>query len=242
MPLTYRAPLIRSYRTSAKAHLKVPSELDEIIIGSMLGDLSAEKPSEKANTRLQFKQSIKNREYIEHLFTLFQGYCGSKPLEMSKFDNRPNKMKVYSAIKFQTFSLPCFNKYKDLFYVDGVKAIPHNLEDLLTARGLAYWIMDDGYKSGKGFYICTESYTITDHDLLVKILKNKFNLESSYHKTTNGNRIFIFSSSRDHLLKLVYPYLLPHFYYKFEIEETPVRVSSFHPFFFLHIFLLLNKS
>ena len=131
--------LLREYRTSSKAYLEVPSNLNEIIIGSMLGDLTAEKPGVNSNTRLQFKQSLKNRLYIEHLYSLFQEFCGSKPLIMSNFDSRPNKMKEYKAIKFQTLSLPCFNKYRELFYSEnGVKHIPNNLEDLLTERGLAY--------------------------------------------------------------------------------------------------------
>jgi hypothetical protein len=41
---------------------------------------------------------------------------------------------------------------------------------------MAYWIMDDGYKSGNGFYFCTESYTIDEHNILISLLKNKFNL------------------------------------------------------------------
>ena len=209
--------LVRYYRTSKKANLQLTSELDEIIIGSMLGDLSAEKAKEKSNTRLQFKQSIKNRLYIEHLYELFKEYCGSEPIILSKFDNRPNKMKEYSAIKFQTLSLPCFNKYKELFYSEnGLKIIPHNLENLLTVKGLAYWIMDDGYKANKGFYICTESFSYDENQLLVEIFKNKFNLESSIHKVTNGYRIYIFGSSREKLLDLIKPFLLTHFNYKFE--------------------------
>lgn len=31
---------------------------------------------------------------------------------------------------------------------------------LLTARGLAYWAMDDGAKQGSGFIFCTDSYTL----------------------------------------------------------------------------------
>jgi len=209
---------IRMYRTSKKANLVLPIELDEIIIGSMLGDLTAEKPSINSNTRLQFKQSLKNRLYIEHLYSLFQEFCGSKPLIMFKFDNRPNKYKEYSSIKFQTLSIPCFNKYRELFYnQEGIKYIPNNLKELLTERGLAYWFMDDGYKSVSGLYICTESYTMEDHQILINVLKNKFNLECNIHKTTNGNRIYILSSSKDKLLELVKPYLLKHFYYKFNI-------------------------
>jgi len=71
---------------------------------------------------------------------------------MSKFDNRPDKMKEYGAIKFVTFSLPCFNVYRELFYnSEGLKILPENLEELLTARGLAYWIMDEGISIEKHF-------------------------------------------------------------------------------------------
>jgi len=80
-------------------------------------------------------------------------------------------MKDYTAIKFKTLSLPCFNKYKELFYnLEGNKFIPKNLEELLTDKGLAYLIMDDGYNSGKGFYICTESYSFDEHQIIINLL------------------------------------------------------------------------
>ncbi len=131
--------LTRCYRTCVKAHLKITPELDEIIIGSLLGDLSCERRNKNSNTRLQFKQSTINELYVNHLYSLFKSYCGSKPITLSRFDDRPNKMKEYSSIKFQTLSLPCFNKYRELFYnSEGVKFIPDNLEQLLTVKGLAY--------------------------------------------------------------------------------------------------------
>jgi len=132
-----------SYATSAKAFLQITPLLHEIIVGSMLGDLTAERPNSNRNTRLIFKQSAAHKEYIDHLFSLFTLYCGSKPIVLSRFDSRLNRMKTYVSIKFQTFSLPCFNVYKELFYnADGVKIVPSNIMDLLTARGLAYWFMD----------------------------------------------------------------------------------------------------
>ena len=70
---------IRQYRKSAKFQLDLTSELQEIIIGLMLGDLFAEKRNSKSNTRLQFKQSNKNKDYIDHLYTIFKEYCGSEP-------------------------------------------------------------------------------------------------------------------------------------------------------------------
>ena len=130
---------IRNYRTSNKISLTIPNYLHEIIIGSLLGDLTAERPNIKCNTRLQFKQSLINEKYINHMYNLFQIYCGTGPLNMFKFDNRVNKNKTYYAIKFQTLSLPCFNIYKELFYnSEGKKILPKNIEDLLTPIGLAY--------------------------------------------------------------------------------------------------------
>lgn len=98
-----------------------------------------EKPNENCNTRLQFKQSIENKVYLEHLYDLFKNFCGTKPLVMSKFDTRPDKNKEYHAIKFKTLSLPCFNVYRELFYDSkGIKVLPINLENMLTPKGLAY--------------------------------------------------------------------------------------------------------
>lgn len=126
----------------------------------MLGDLFAERIKPTSNTRLQFKQSNKNKDYINHLYSIFMEYCGSEPKITSSFDSRPEKNNFNVSIKFWTLSLPCFNKFRELFYNEsGIKYIPSNLEELLTAKGLAYWVMDDGYKSGNGFYFCTESYT-----------------------------------------------------------------------------------
>ena len=129
---------VRQIRTSAKAHLKVSAELEEVIIGTILGDLGVERPNPRCNTRLQFKQTSKKEVYVAHMYLLFKEFCGSPPKFMSRFDARPSKMKEYGSVKFNTFSLPCFNVYRELFYSsDGVKIIPSNLGDLLTARGLA---------------------------------------------------------------------------------------------------------
>jgi len=207
---------------SEKLNLKLTIELEEILFGLMLGDLHAERRKTNHNTRIQFKQSIKNKNYIEHLYSLFKPYCNSNPKSNDYFDKRLNKNKFYSSIKFWTFSLPCFNKFRTMFYPSpqGIKILPLEVEILLTVRGLAYWIMDDGYKSVNGFYICTESFSLNDNLILKKVLKNKFNLECGIHKHTNGPRLYIFNQSKLILLELIRPYLIPHFYYKFDIKNN----------------------
>ena len=44
----------------------------------MLGDLFAERRKPTNNTRLQFKQSIKNKKYIFHLYSLYKDFCKIK--------------------------------------------------------------------------------------------------------------------------------------------------------------------
>lgn len=211
--------LVRFYRKSAKFDLTLTSELEEIIIGLLLGDLFAEKIKPSSNTRLQFKQSNKNKAYIDHLYSLFKEYCNSEPKVTSSMEKRPGRTELNVSIKFWTSSLPCFNKFRELFYdSSGKKFIPLNLEEIITQRSLAYWVMDDGYKSSNGFYLCTESYTLEENHKLSEILKNKFNLDCGVHKHTNGHRLYVFSTSKDRLLELIHPYLIDHFYYKFDLN------------------------
>ena len=82
---------VRFYRKSSKYDLELNADLKEIIIGLMLGDLFAEKRNPNSNTRLQFKQSIKNKVYIEHLYSIFKDYCNSEPKITTSIDKRPGK-------------------------------------------------------------------------------------------------------------------------------------------------------
>ena len=136
----------------------ISSELNQVLIGLNLGDLYISKRA--INAYLKFDQSIKNEAYLNHLYDLFKDYCSSAPKYTSrKPDLRTGK--IYTTKYFLTYSLPCFNYYHDLFYVDKVKKIPENIGELLTPIGLAYWAMDDGTKSGSGFHFCTHSFTFS---------------------------------------------------------------------------------
>jgi hypothetical protein len=90
--------LVRFYRKSAKFDLELSTDLEEIIIGLMLGDLFAEKRKQNSNTRLQFKQSNKNKVYIDHLYSLFKEYCNSEPKVTSSIEKRPGKKELNISI------------------------------------------------------------------------------------------------------------------------------------------------
>ena len=156
----------------------VSPDLQDIVIGLILGDLYISRRYD--NAKLEFEQGLVNKDYIFHLYDLFKDYSNSEP-KIS--DRKPNfrTNKIYTRVRFQTKSLPCFNEYHNLFYVNRIKKIPLNIGELLTARGLAYWAMDDGSKAGSGFHLNTNSYTLEELLLLIKVLKENFDLDCNLH-------------------------------------------------------------
>ena len=89
--------------------------------------------------------------------------------------------------------LPCFNVFKEMFFISNVKKVPDNIYELLTPRGLAFLIMDDGSRHGSGLHISVYSLTNKDIDKLIFTLQDKFNLKCSIHyNRDNKPRIYIF--------------------------------------------------
>jgi hypothetical protein len=201
-----------------KDSFTIASDLHAIIIGGILGDVHISR--EGTNARLQFKQGLVHKSYIYHLFDLFSSYSNMiEPRHYEFFDKRTKK--IYTTIDFHTFSLPCFNFYYDLFYVNGVKRIPLNIGELLTPSGLAYWAMDDGGKTGSGFRLNTQSFSYEENLLLIEVLKQNFDLNCSLHfhnKKNNQYRIYISAKSMPRFISLVSPYFHQSMMYKISEE------------------------
>jgi LAGLIDADG DNA endonuclease family len=76
---------------------------------------------------------IQHINYFNHVLELFKPYL-SKDFKLktrSFVDKRTNNS--YSSVNFATLSLPCFNYYKNLFYIsDDLKIVPSNIQDFLS--------------------------------------------------------------------------------------------------------------
>jgi hypothetical protein len=201
----------RRLTKTQRESFSISEELHDIIIGLSLGDLYINKQA--TNARLMFEQGSVHEAYILNLYNIFKDYCSSAPKSSArKPDFRTGK--VYTRITFQTYALPCLNYYHDIFYVDKVKRIPLNIGELLTARSLAYWAMDDGAKKNNSFIFCTHSYSLSEVELLIKVLKQNFNLDCTYHKSKDQYAIYIKSNSIDIFRALVSPYFHESMMYK----------------------------
>ena len=70
------------------------------------------------------------------------------------------------------------------FYPNGKKIIPSDLDKDITINSIIHWIYDDGTaKFGEnGIIICSHGSTELENNNLRKILKDKFNIDSTVRK------------------------------------------------------------
>lgn len=160
-----------------KAALSLSPELGEILVGLILGDLNIQKQGESINARCLFAQGSLHKDYLDLLYLLFRGYCATEPKVSNLAPHKKTGM-IHSRVTFSTLSLPCFNDSYNLFYVTGKKIVPSTIGSLLTLRGLAFLICDDGCwdsQSGR-VVLSTNSFTIKEVELLVRVLNDKWDL------------------------------------------------------------------
>lgn len=162
--------LILTKKPKTIKYEEMNTELKEVIVGLALGDLHIRRRKKTWNTYLCIKQSIKNEPYVIHLYELFQEYCNMSP----RIRDVRLLGKTHQSIYFDTLSYSAFNKFHDMFYKDKVKIEPKNIGELLTARGLCYWFLDDGGAERSGYMFYTNSFTKEEVELLVRVLKDKF--------------------------------------------------------------------
>lgn len=63
-----------------------------------------------------------------------------------------------------------------MFYQNNVKIVPDNIHQLLTPKGLAFLIMDEGSRHGTGLHISVYAFSNEDVDKLMFTLQDKFAL------------------------------------------------------------------
>ena len=126
--------------------MKLTKRQYEIIVGTVLGDGFLQKTG-KLNSRLRLEHSAKQKEYIfwkvKNLGRVFEG----APIFLAR--THPITKKIYNYFRIQSNSMPELGKIHTIFYPNGKKKIPKNLDEILSPLSLAVWYMDDGYYSNR---------------------------------------------------------------------------------------------
>jgi ubiquinol-cytochrome c reductase cytochrome b subunit len=103
-----------------------------------------------------------------------------------------------------------------MFYPNGMKCVPKEIDKYLTPLALAVWIQDDGGKVSSGLKIATNSYTLQEVEYLCRILNDKYQFNTRPQSAGVPNQYVIYfpKSSMETLSKLIKPYMVPSMYYK----------------------------
>lgn len=105
----------------------------QVAIGVLLGDARLQSQDDGKTYRLKFEQGNKHKEYIDHLYSIFDEWCLSLPAA-----NDRNGVVNWT---FQTFSHSAFVSLAKIFFSTGSskKSIEKDfVEKYLTPCSLAY--------------------------------------------------------------------------------------------------------
>lgn len=184
-----------------------------ILFGIILGDGYLQKTGEK-NARLRLEHGEKQKEYlswkVDKLRKLFQGK--TRYLERV----HPISKKRYCYWRHQSQSTPYLGKLRKVFYPNGKKKIPRDLEKYLSPLGLAVWYMDDGYfyPRDRCSYLYLGNVSRREAEIVAQCLLRSFNIETRVKQKKKGYVIYFSPKETQRLKKLIKKYILPQFNYK----------------------------
>lgn len=203
-----------------KDSLVLTNEMRGIIVGLLLGDANLQTFTSHGTTwRLRITQGNDNHyEYIQHLRTVLDPWTN---MDLGTNHETTKDGKVYNKWYFNTLTFTQFAELGNAFYPlnsnnKRSKVIPSQISEWMTDKSLAYWFMDDGAKRSNvaAVRFCTESFTRDEVDLLISILKDKFDIIGTPNKDSNGWRISISTKSYGKFYDLVKPHVIPSMMYK----------------------------
>lgn len=203
-----RSRAIEAYKTT----LRLSDVQREILVGILLGDACLETQNAGRSYRLKVEQGIAHADYVQHLYSVLRDWVLSPP--------RPKQGQTRGVttlnLAFQTVSHPELSLYGELFYRERVKVVPEVIGDLLTARGLAYWYMDDGSmksSESKGVLFNTHAFSSDDVNSLTEVLE-RFGLLARMRRQPDGIQIYVSGKSYERFVELVNPYVIEAMRYK----------------------------
>ncbi|MCD6528605.1 hypothetical protein J7K44_03165 [bacterium] len=181
-----------------------------VLIGLILGDGAIVENVAKKNYRLQIEQGKDRKEYVFWLYRIFKKWVLKPP----QYDQKRNSW------RFRTISHPEITRYRKIFYHNGRKIIPSDIDNYLTdPLTLAVWFMDDGGKMRDkkreyGNLFNVQQFSLEEVRRLQKVLERKFGLFTTLQWNNSGYRLYLGKKRCQKFNKLIGSYINPIFRYK----------------------------
>lgn len=200
-----------------------PSELRGAILGTLLGDsyLTREKSG-----RVIFSCEQASKNLVDYKESLLRTIPNIKIARYERI--RVQRARVQRALYTVRAAHPIFEKFHKKLYIP-TKQVTFNTLSKLTPEGIALWYMDDGMKSVKRWHrwmvFCTDSFDEFSHKQIIRFFNERYQLNPKIiwhrdNKYGNKRRICFVKHDAQKLVCLIYPYIIPEFYYKINLEYT----------------------
>lgn len=225
--------------------------INELVVGSILGDGCLYKPKGCKHYQLDLSQGINQEDYIRYKTAVIKnsGFGTGKIYYYTHTDKRTNKpyttLSSSSGVNkyFCSWAEMCYkNPYDSIFRE---KRFSNEFFDYLGPLALAVWYMDDGSmyytyddsrKTG-GFSVslATNGFSSEINDILVEVLKDKYGVCA--RKQPANNSYYLSLCKKNDIIKfidIVSPYIVPSMKYKVDfylqksraLERSAVRLST----------------
>lgn len=159
----------------------------EVILSCIIGDGYIWKQKNKECYRLHMKHGSSQIDYLQWKLDLL------KEVGFAKIDESIKQYQLKTHVENGVYitSSKTLKIYKKWFYNNEEKTVKNILKYLKSPLSLAIWFMDDGsvfkrkrkHKDGSIYYLkpsmklCTHSFSREDNELILKWLKDTFNIE-----------------------------------------------------------------
>ena len=207
-----------------KQSLTLTRDQRALLVGSLLGDGTMRRGEGARNANYKVEHGLAQKSYVFWKYEWLKPFVPKEPALSYRYDSV--KGKYPKSWWFRTMRHPLLTEIYDLFYVGdgyrtGKKIVPQTIEDELSPLALAAWILDDGSYSRGVIEISTYSFTIPDIERLQEARRNRYGIESRYHRDRDkGYRMYCNQSQTRLLIEAIAPYVIPSMAYKIGIK-TP---------------------
>lgn len=168
-----------------------------MINGCLLGDGSIELSHNRKTAHFSFKQSLKNKDRVEEVSDILDDLSGKISMTHSLAPIRTKNGIVYDdtlihyAYRVRSKSSLIFYELRELWYPNGKKRVPSNLE--MNWVIFSHWYQDDGYNQSNRHRIrlSTEGFVRDDVEFLQFLLWEQLGILGTLQKSGNGFSICI---------------------------------------------------
>lgn len=205
---------VSRFRGKISGNLEITNELQQILIGSLLGDGSFVYGSGRCkNCFLSIGHSEKQLEYLRYKVGIISKYGFTNKIYKYSYSNTRYKSGNLTTYYYKTNLHPIFTQIRNQSYdLNGIKRINQEFVSDIDPLGLAIWYMDDGYVTKNSCILSTCSFTQEEQRVLADILLKKFNLHFNIGK--HDNSMYLQAKDFPLFVKIISPYIISCMQYK----------------------------